>query len=387
MKSLKRLWRGFSLLPSLLTLYLRFFLDRLLGKRRILWEIQLPAQTAYVKEVLAALGERREISLSFLPPIQPIPDLPRRRTLPDVSPSWYPPFDLFISLSQYTRGIPPRARRSLLIPHSLPSKGNSIIPQTFLFDHLFLTGPLLEELFQEALEKCPPPQRPKTRAHRAGYPKSDSLFSAPPARRAKGQRPALLYAPAYEPRTSLDLYGEEIVRVLLEEDVNLWVRLHPMYSNPLWIERIGVHWSARLEERFSSHPRFHMDDSSDSYIRLRETDLLITDVSGVALEYCLLNRGPIVYIDCPGFFSQTLPEMFGLTWRDPQNDDRVNVGRHTGRVTDLEGLGRSVREALANPGEGSEARRAYNNRLLFHPGEGTGNYLRLIDEILADHFG
>ena len=387
MKSLNRLRRGLSLLPSLLFLYVRFLLDRLLGKRRILWEIQLPPQIAYVKEVLAALGERKEISLSFFPPIQPSPDLPRRRTLPEVSPSWYPPFDLFISLSQYTRGIPPRARRSLLIPHSLPSKGNSIIPQTFLFDHLFLTGPLLEELFHEALDKYPPPQRPKTKAHRAGYPKSDPLFSAPQPRGTKPQRPRLLYAPAYEPRTSLDLYGEEIVRLLLEEDVELWVRLHPMYSNPLWIERIGVHWPARLEERFSSHPRFHMDVSSDSYVRLRETDLLVTDVSGVALEYCLLDRGPIVYIDCPGFFSQTLPEMFGLTRRDPQNDDRVNVGRHIGRVTDLAGLGRSVREALANPREGSEARRVYNNRLLFHPGEGTKNYLRLIDEILTDRRG
>ena len=94
MKSLKRLRRGFSLLPSLLTLYLRFFLDRLLGKRRILWEIQLPAQTAYVKEVLAALDERREISLSFLPPLPPIPDLPPPRpppTLPGPPPPPNPP--------------------------------------------------------------------------------------------------------------------------------------------------------------------------------------------------------------------------------------------------------------------------------------------------------
>ncbi len=378
MKSVKRwLGRGVGILRT----NLRFAGDRLLGRRILLWEIPVPAQMACVQPVLEILSGNKRIRSYFIAPAQgsPAPDQHPAVNADDLK--YALPVDLYISLSQYIGGIPARARQSMLIPHGLPSKGNSVIAATLDFDHFFLTGPLLFDLFQEFVHSHPGSSC-KTQLHEAGYPRSDPLFQSR-ARQAAGADPAaptVLFAPSFEPRTCLDAYGSEPIERLLSLPVRLLIKLHPMCYQPPWQDKSGHNWPLELKRRFSALPNveFIEGNSLDALLR---ADALVTDVSGVALEYILADRGPVVYIDCPDFFRLTLPEMFGITWENAEDDERVNVGRHTGLVSGVNGLEEATRFVLAHPDWQREARRNYRTRLAYHPGRATARHVDLISEI------
>ena len=274
--------------------------------------------------------------------------------------------------------------------HGLPSK---ILKWdtgwlSLLFTHVFLQGPLFREL-QADLALRAPEEVEQLEWLEEGYPKSDGLL----ARKGKKERdallerfgldpkrPTVLYAPAFNRKTSLELYGEDIFRTLAGlEGINVLVKLHPVSydRSVIGVHSQGIYWPDVLKKYEGD--RFRHLGNVDVTECLLAADALVGDVSGVSLEYLLLDR-PVIYLACPDFFrSVGAPPDGGPSLQ-------VNVGRPAGvEVGDMEGLAKAIREALANPERHSAERQAIARRLVYNPGHAAEAAADALERILAEH--
>jgi CDP-glycerol glycerophosphotransferase (TagB/SpsB family) len=158
--------------------------------------------------------------------------------------------------------------------------------------------------------------------------------------------------------------------------VNVIVKLHPIsYCSPdgpnYQFYTGGVDWVKEFSE-FESQENFRHVPVSNIDPLLAASDVMVTDVSSVALEFVMLDR-PVIYIDCPEFFEKTLAKVysnFGKTTAEfVKNDPKANAGRHTGVVVErIEELQDAVKRCLNNPSELSAKRTELARQLSYNPG-------------------
>ena len=257
-----------------------------------------------------------------------------------------------------------------------------------LFTHIFLQGPLFREL-QADLALRAPEEVEQLEWLEVGYPKSDGLL----ARKGKGERdallerfgldpklPTVLYAPAFNRGSSLERYGEDIFRTLAGLDgVNVLVKLHPVSydRSVIGVHSQGIYWPDILKKYEGL--RFRHAGNVEVTECLLAADALVGDVSGVSLEYLLLDR-PVIYLACPDFFrSIGAPPDGGPSLL-------VNVGRPAGvEVGDMEGLEKAVREALAHPERRSAERQGIAKRLVYNPGHAAEAAADAVERLLTEH--
>jgi hypothetical protein len=202
----------------------------------------------------------------------------------------------------------------------------------------------------------------------AGLPKTDRLIATPErASRAAGRpggRPIVCYAPTYERCASLQENGIAIIRALASLPVSVRVRLHHWSAkDPAvhpWVaaETDGIRWPEAIEALSRELPNVGLA-TDDAIECLESADVLVSDASGIAFEFMLLDR-PVVFFDVPRLF-----ERYGAggvhAW-----------GRAGGDVVSTTGdLTAAVARALADPGRLRRERRAIVDALLYVPGRAT----------------
>ena len=86
---------------------------------------------------------------------------------------------------------------------------------------------------------------------------------------------------------------KELVEILLNAGFNVVVRPHPETTkrSPKVINSI--------QKRFGNHPNFVYEGSITSINSLFQSDIMISDWSGVALEYAFGLEKPVLFIDVP----------------------------------------------------------------------------------------
>jgi hypothetical protein len=263
--------------------------------------------------------------------------------------------------------------------HGLPDKEVFFVPDgrgdtLGCYDGLFLYGPASRNGSLRLYAQRYPDNYRRLQLFDVGYPKTDSLKSSEAVRnevlRGLGlapERPTICYAPTYQRTASLEWQGSEIIRGLASLDVNLIVKLHhvslkrPGPDLEKWVmaETGGKDWRAILRTIERNHPNVRLAPSHDANPYLIAADVLVTDVSGVAFEFLLLDR-PIVFFDVPELFDQ-----FGRTGLH-------FTGRSCGQiVSSVEQMCEGVRLALANPQIGRDRRQELRDRLVYNPGTAT----------------
>ena len=91
----------------------------------------------------------------------------------------------------------------------------------------------------------------------------------------------------------IETIGLKLINLLLECDFYVTHRPHPQ-TKKLYPDRIQ-----KILEKFSDNNRFSIDKGLDKRDSLYKADLMITDWSGVALDYAFgLNRS-VLFIDLP----------------------------------------------------------------------------------------
>lgn len=273
--------------------------------------------------------------------------------------------------------------------HGLPSKIPRW-PSGWLthYTHVFLQGPLFLELRDELASRAPEAVK-RISWMEVGYPKTDELLARQGERDTLLERfgldpklPTVLYAPAFDRGTSLERYGENVFRTLAGlTGVNILVKLHPVsYDRSVaGVHSEGIYWPDVLEKY--EGPRFRHAGNVEVTECLLAADVLVSDVSGVALEYLLLDR-PVVYLACPDFFRGIgAPPDGGPSLL-------VNAGRPAGtEVGNMDDLARAVREALAHPERQSAERQKIARRLVYNPGHAAAAAVDALEGLLVGRKG
>jgi len=378
-QKIKRFLLGISPRAFLLTAY-----DRVCGKRIILFHLSLAGQSVYILPILKQLRKKQAKVSVYLITDQ---DLDMANTalskLVGITKSrifrWnacasFCNIDAFITPTQWIPGQL-NATVRVCIFHGQPTKGNTFLPEMIrYFNALFLLGPLQRSLYDE-FAGTNPEIAASIRTFRVGYPKSDDLINGQFSKRdiltklgLDPARPVVLYAPAFDKGTALDMYGEQVVEKLLEVDASILVKLHPMCYDPRYYPG-GINWTERLR-KFEKNPCFkHIGNQPlDPY--LAASDVLVTDTSGSGFEFMLLDK-PVVFIDCADFFKDTLGKTgYVRTGVEILCDIRANAGRNAGIVIpNPSQLPNAISRSLKYPDEYSPKRQAVRAQMLYNPGK------------------
>lgn len=103
----------------------------------------------------------------------------------------------------------------------------------------------------------------------------------------------ILVAPSWGENNLIESCGSKLVDILLTAGFQVTVRPHSMTirrNHPALSE---------LSSRFSSHINFQLDLGLQSQGTVSESDLMISDWSGAAIEYAFGLEKPVIFIDVP----------------------------------------------------------------------------------------
>jgi hypothetical protein len=94
---------------------------------------------------------------------------------------------------------------------------------------------------------------------------------------------------------------------------------------------------------------------------------------------------PVIYFDCPEFFSDYLPKQYGVDGESARRDIFSNAGRDSGEVVeDISSLLVALDAALSNREINSYERRKISEKLLYNPGQATEFFIRNLINISRD---
>lgn len=287
--------------------------------------------------------------------------------------------DLFISATTWTEFVPAIDIPKVQLLHGLADKNSAFSGRLDLFNSLFLTGPNHQQVFEKVRANNKKLKHIKT--YEVGYPKLDEVINN---KLDKNQIlsglgldkniPTVVYAPTWELTASLHANGLKIIDALASLDVNVLVKLHPMsFRDPKFtFANGGIDWKAILAATEIKHANVKsiLDPNANPY--LIASDLMITDASGVGLEFMTTNK-PLVFIDVPEFFENC---GYGGV------EDICRVAGEL--VTDISDLGDVVTENLKDPGKYESQRQEFSSKLLFNPGQAAEKAVEKILELLQN---
>jgi len=156
------------------------------------------------------------------------------------------------------------------------------------FDSILCSGMYqLEEIREwELLNKLP-----RKNLYQHGYMPLDMLLL-----NKKPKKTTLIHvliAPSWGGNGLINLGAELIISKLLNAGKYVTLRLHPESK------KRSVQQIKKIQKKFSNHLNFKFDNDNSVYDVLFETDVLITDWSGIALEFSFGLERPVIFIDTP----------------------------------------------------------------------------------------
>ena len=159
------------------------------------------------------------------------------------------------------------------------------------FDTVFMTGPHIKDEVR-ATEKLYGTKE-KTLVE-FGYPLMDDLVEGYRSLPQKKEGPVqILIAPSWQEDNLLDSCADDLIRSLYGAGYKVIVRPHPEYAKR-WPDRLQLlkeRWSAEEGERLV----FEYDFSSGSSVY--SSDLLVTDWSGIGIEFGLATGKPVMFVN------------------------------------------------------------------------------------------
>lgn len=110
---------------------------------------------------------------------------------------------------------------------------------------------------------------------------------------SRKKQKTILVAPSWGDNNLLKICGIQLVNILLKSGYKVIVRPHPetIRQSPLLIKT--------LKTSFSKNKLFTLETSVATDDSLINADLLITDLSGIVLEYAFGTERPVLFVDVP----------------------------------------------------------------------------------------
>ena len=109
----------------------------------------------------------------------------------------------------------------------------------------------------------------------------------------KNNKKNILIAPSWGKHNLLESMGIELVKILLDAGYHVTVRPHPMTIRK-WPKKIKA-----IKNEFDNEPNFEMETDVSLFESIYSAYGLISDWSGIAIEYAFACEMPVFYIDVP----------------------------------------------------------------------------------------
>lgn len=155
-----------------------------------------------------------------------------------------------------------------------------------------------------------------------------SKFRGMPSKDATGKLNVLL-APSWGPEGLMETRAVEIVETLLEAGHNVHVRPHPRTY------QLSRGCLVDLEKTFSDHPNFKMNRDISQFAALLEAHILISDWSGVAMEFAFGLERPVLFIDVPRKLNNPCYEEIDIVPIEVSYREKVGVVIAPDRINDI----------------------------------------------------
>ncbi len=161
------------------------------------------------------------------------------------------------------------------------------------FDTIFCTGPHVAAEVRATEQAYGLPEK---KLVEFGYPLADKLIEAGKQERENHvarERKEILIAPSWQEDNLLDSVIDDLIGALYCDEYHLTVRPHPEY-----VKRYGARMQAivdKYQHMVGDGLSFELDFTANRSIY--SADMLITDWSGIALEYCFATLRPAMFIN------------------------------------------------------------------------------------------
>jgi YidC/Oxa1 family membrane protein insertase len=238
----------------------------------------------------------------------------------------------------------------------------------FNYDAVFCTGPYQEKEIRKAEQLYS--QQPKELIA-FGYPLFDSLQQKTRLQNnsGTGKEKTILIAPSWFEDCIFETCLEELTAELVKLTYQIIVRSHPEY------EKRKKKEFARLQKLVDRYDSLSFDKEPNVLDRLPQTDILVTDRSGIALEFAIGCGRPVLFIDTP--LKQTNPRWRELEIEPLENSLRPKIGLSLS-PGDMNLLASKIRE-LENFSQGFRERMESLSSNTFYPSPvSTGNGVTFI---------
>ena len=151
-----------------------------------------------------------------------------------------------------------------------------------------------------------------------GYPRIEKLIQL--SSKPKNEKKVILLAPTWGEQSIINLMGIEICSIIINQGYSLILRPHheTIKRSPQLIDEI--------ENKYSHLETFRLVREMGDSESLLQSDLLICDWSGTAIEYAFGLEKPVIFIDIP-------PRVRNPNWREIQSEPlEMSIREKVGRV-------------------------------------------------------
>ncbi len=179
---------------------------------------------------------------------------------------------------------------------------------------------------------------------------------------ANSTNKTILIAPSWGEQNLLKSCGLDLVKPLLDAGYKIIVRPHPETG------KREPELLTRFDQAFGSHPKFFMERSVRTDDSLLEADLMICDLSGVALEYALGTERPVLFVDVPPKIQN--PDYTQLSNQPIELSQREQMGELM-PLADLPQVAEKVSHMLANADQHRDRLVALRGKLVFEFGNSS----------------
>ena len=189
------------------------------------------------------------------------------------------------------------------------------------FDTIFCTG---DHVTREVLATEEVYKLPAKKLVKFGYPLADQLIESGEKERASHvptEKKEILIAPSWQEDNLLDSCIDTLIEKLYCKDYHITVRPHPEY-----VKRYSARMQAiteRFADKVGDQLSFELDFSHNKSVY--SSDLLITDWSGIALEYCFATKRPAMFVNTKMKCMNPNWEKIGLTPTEITLRDQVGI--------------------------------------------------------------
>lgn len=157
------------------------------------------------------------------------------------------------------------------------------------YDAVLMTGEFQREQIR-AMEQMR--NYPEKELKVAGVTNLDSLMSRLNKEgRKHNEKRTVLLAPSWGEASILNKYGAEFIQKLIGTRYKIIIRPHPQTKT------VDPEMLKSLMEQFPDNENLSWNFDIDNFDCLNESDILISDYSGVVFDYAFVFDGPIMYAD------------------------------------------------------------------------------------------